>query len=183
MGGVPGVARRGVRVSGAERDRVAARLREACVQDRLSLESFIGRLESVYSARTRAELEPLLDDLQAPGAVSRAVYASLARTSLWLRLARDAWSRPPAPLELPRDGCAVVGRSSLCEVVVAGEYVSRRHALLRRDASGWVLEDCGSRNGTWVNGRRVTSAARVRPGDIVTLADARYVLRRPRLHD
>jgi hypothetical protein len=179
MGGAVSEARRSDRASEADRERVAAQLREACVEDRLSLESFVGRLENVFAARTRAELEPLLADLHTPGSLSRAVYASLSRTSLWLRQAREAWARPAIPLVLPQGGHAVVGRSRLCDVVLANEYVSRRHALLHRAESGWLLEDCGSRNGTWVNGRRVTSTAAVRPGDIVTLADARYVLTRP----
>ncbi len=47
----------------------------------------------------------------------------------------------------------VIGRMSNCDVVLADPNVSRRHAQLTRDDSGWVLEDLGSTNGTLVNGK------------------------------
>jgi DNA-binding NtrC family response regulator len=49
-----------------------------------------------------------------------------------------------------------------------GRAVSARHASLRRDADGWLLDDLGSTNGSYVNGARVTSA-RLRPGDVLEI--------------
>ena len=57
--------------------------------------------------------------------------------------------------------------------------VSRRHAFLGRGDDRWWLEDCSSRNGTYVNGRRVTGVTEVRPGDEVALGDVRFVLVAP----
>lgn len=59
--------------------------------------------------------------------------------------------------ELVADGSApvVVGRGGDADVVVADLRVSRRHALLRPEPDGWVLEDAGSTNGTWLDGARV----------------------------
>jgi len=63
----------------------------------------------------------------------------------------------------------VMGRSRECECVIDDPNVSRRHAELRRSASGdWELIDLGSTNGIKVNGRRVSSA-RLKPGDELTL--------------
>lgn len=45
--------------------------------------------------------------------------------------------------------------------------VSARHAVIDVDAEGWHLRDEGSRNGTFVNGQRVSSA-RLNDGDHVT---------------
>jgi pSer/pThr/pTyr-binding forkhead associated (FHA) protein len=42
--------------------------------------------------------------------------------------------------------------------------VSARHATLVLDANGWLVRDSGSRNGTWVNGRRVVET-RLSDGD------------------
>jgi hypothetical protein len=52
---------------------------------------------------------------------------------------------------------AVIGRDGQAEIRVAGEGVSRRHARLRCGPKGWVLEDLGSTNGTWLGDDRVTS--------------------------
>jgi DNA-binding NtrC family response regulator len=44
--------------------------------------------------------------------------------------------------------------------------LSRLHARLRRGPGGWIVEDAGSRNGTYVNGERVAQAL-VGPADLV----------------
>jgi hypothetical protein len=55
-----------LRVSDADRDRVAERLREAAGEGRLSADELEERLESALGARTEAELRPLIADLPAP---------------------------------------------------------------------------------------------------------------------
>lgn len=52
-----------LRISDAERAAAATRLRDACAEGRLTHEELADRLELVLSARTEADLEPLLRDL------------------------------------------------------------------------------------------------------------------------
>jgi hypothetical protein len=59
------------------------------------------------------------------------------------------------------------GRGLENDVVLDSLTVSREHARLDR-ADGLVIEDLGSRNGTFVNGQRV-QRARVGPGDRIRL--------------
>lgn len=65
-----------------------------------------------------------------------------------------------------RDG-GTIGRNPDCDVVVEDGLVSRRHATLRVRAGRWCIEDNGSRNGTWVNERRVTGPVELEQGDRV----------------
>ena len=64
----------------------------------------------------------------------------------------------------------VIGRSLSSEVAINDRFLSRHHARLRRTGEGWVIEDLGSRNGTFVNGARVDSPTILRPGDIITMS-------------
>jgi transcriptional regulator with PAS, ATPase and Fis domain len=62
-------------------------------------------------------------------------------------------------LELPRGRTddAVLGRDDDCNVVLSGDDVSRRHAVVRGQGPLNLLLDLDSRNGTFVNGRREQS--------------------------
>src|SRR5688572_3895586 len=51
----------------------------------------------------------------------------------------------------------VLGRDDDCPVSLPGADVSRRHAVIRKEGRAIVLCDLESRNGTHVNGRRVTA--------------------------
>jgi hypothetical protein len=52
-----------LRVGDAEREAVAAELREHYAQGRLSMEDFTQRLDAAYAARTRGDLDKLISDL------------------------------------------------------------------------------------------------------------------------
>ncbi|MCC6876764.1 MAG: FHA domain-containing protein [Sandaracinaceae bacterium] len=65
----------------------------------------------------------------------------------------------------------VVGRSGDCDVVLADPSVSGRHAKLAWRGDRILLEDLGSANGTFVDGKRV-DAVEVRPGTDVVLGSA-----------
>lgn len=66
------------------------------------------------------------------------------------------------PLEIGRD----------CDgIMISDPKVSRAHALLEPHADGLIVEDLSSRNGTWVNGVRITSRAKVTAQDSLTVGD------------
>ncbi len=67
----------------------------------------------------------------------------------------------------------VIGRSEEhCDIVIRQRQVSRLHARLKVTEQGVLLEDLGSKNGTYVNGARITQARLLRDGDIITIAYA-----------
>jgi len=53
------------------------------------------------------------------------------------------------------DGPFTIGRLPNCSLILGDENVSRSHATIQKSASGWVLTDVGSTNGTTVNGSKV----------------------------
>ena len=76
-----------------------------------------------------------------------------------------------APFEVAVDrDQMVIGRSMSSDVAINDRFLSRHHARLRREGEDWLIEDLGSRNGTFVNGARVDVATAVHPGDIITMS-------------
>lgn len=66
-----------------------------------------------------------------------------------------------------------IGRSSQNELVLGDSNASRRHAEIRRiSGRKYRLIDLGSANGTWVNGRRVTSPRDLAGGDRIAIGDS-----------
>jgi Nif-specific regulatory protein len=60
------------------------------------------------------------------------------------------------PLDVNRK--TLIGRGSDCHITLPDPICSRVHATLTREADGWVLRDCDSRNGTSVNGQKIDEA-------------------------
>jgi hypothetical protein len=66
-----------------------------------------------------------------------------------------------------------IGRSPECGVFLDDVTVSRKHAVLRKRGDGrWEIEDQGSLNGTFVNRKRVESAA-LEDGDEIQIGKYR----------
>jgi adenylate cyclase len=65
-----------------------------------------------------------------------------------------------------------IGRSSKSNLVVKSNQISRLHAELRALSGGlYCVIDCGSRNGTFVNGERVTGSRVLRDGDEIGVGE------------
>lgn len=67
-----------------------------------------------------------------------------------------------------RDDRTVVGRDTNCDVIIGDPSVSRHHAEVLHNDSGWLIRDTGSTNGMIVNGI-ATTQSRIYDGDIIDL--------------
>lgn len=65
-----------------------------------------------------------------------------------------------------------LGRAADCTVPIKDRFLSRRHAEIVFDGGRWVVNDCGSVNGTLLNGSRVNGPVPLRPGDRIILGDS-----------
>jgi hypothetical protein len=54
----------------------------------------------------------------------------------------------------------LVGRAPTCDLVLPQRNVSGEHAALEWSGAGWELQDLGSRNGTFLDGKRLEPEAR-----------------------
>jgi DNA-binding winged helix-turn-helix (wHTH) protein len=76
-----------------------------------------------------------------------------------------------------RPGDNLLGRTHDATIWVDHPSVSRRHALLRVGESGATIEDCGSKNGTFLGANRVQEAVPLKDGDRILLGSALLVFR------
>ena len=59
----------------------------------------------------------------------------------------------------------IVGRDDGADVLIDNASVSRRHAEIRLGDEGWVVEDLGSSNGTYLKGQKISGAQSIGLGD------------------
>lgn len=70
---------------------------------------------------------------------------------------------------------ASIGRASDCTIPIKDRYLSRKHAEIAPVNGAWVLKDCGSANGTFLNGMRVERDRPLHTGDRIRLGDTEIV--------
>jgi hypothetical protein len=68
-----------------------------------------------------------------------------------------------------------IGRASDCTIPIKDRYLSRKHAEIVPMNGQWALRDCGSANGTFLNGTRVQADHPLHSGDRIRLGDTEIV--------
>ena len=71
-----------------------------------------------------------------------------------------------------RAGITTIGRAKENDFVISDALVSRLHAQIRLDGDRCTIRDLGSGNGTFLNGERIDRETRLRPGDVVRIAES-----------
>lgn len=88
-------------------------------------------------------------------------------------IARIVWENPKtgAVMEyLLLEGATVtIGRSSSNDICIPERHVSRRHAIIRFRDGGFLIDDLGSANGTFVNDLAVSEPYLLLGGDVIRL--------------
>lgn len=91
----------------------------------------------------------------------------MMETKLLLRKVADGRTVPLA-------GEVLVGRKPPATLLLTEGQPSRRHAMVVAGADGVTVEDLGSTNGTYVNGRRISGKVRLADGDRVRFDTEEY---------
>lgn len=72
-----------------------------------------------------------------------------------------------------------LGRATDCTVPIKDRYLSRKHAEIAWSAGNWIVRDCGSVNGTVLNGTKLAEPHVLRSGDRIGLGDTEVVFDPP----
>ncbi|GIF71546.1 FHA domain-containing protein [Asanoa siamensis] len=87
----------------------------------------------------------------------------------------------PSMIRLDADRLSLGSADSNDLAVPADRLLSRLHAVFERYPAGWCVRDLGSRNGTFVNGRRIWQERALADGDEIRAGASRFVLRAGRV--
>jgi ABC-type multidrug transport system ATPase subunit/pSer/pThr/pTyr-binding forkhead associated (FHA) protein len=82
----------------------------------------------------------------------------------------------PAVLSLSHLDTLKIGRDPRNDLVIGHPSVSRFHARVERRQGSFVITDLGSSNGTYVNGKAITTSVTLRTGDTIHIGCDRLVL-------
>jgi serine phosphatase RsbU (regulator of sigma subunit) len=80
----------------------------------------------------------------------------------------------PQQVALPAEPITL-GRASDCTIPIKDRFLSRRHAEILPDRGAWWVRDCGSVNGTLLNGVKLVEPVALRAGDRIALGDSEVV--------
>ena len=107
--------------------------------------------------------------ISAPTPVSAKDTIRFGKTTLSIAEITSNPNRTRVSPKTPGVERKTIGKSEQSQIRYTQDDVSRNHAIIYKTADGRiVIEDCGSTNGTYVNGMRVTSRE-LQPGDRVTV--------------
>lgn len=80
----------------------------------------------------------------------------------------------PQQVAIPGDSITL-GRASDCTIPIKDRFLSRRHAEIVFERGAWYVRDCGSVNGTLLNGVKIAEPVPLRAGDRIALGDSEVV--------
>ena len=80
---------------------------------------------------------------------------------------------------LPIDGKKeiLIGRATSSDLIIGDEFASSMHAKLVLVGEDWVLQDLNSTNGTFLDGKKVTTPATIRAGMNIRIGTTNFELR------
>jgi pSer/pThr/pTyr-binding forkhead associated (FHA) protein len=87
---------------------------------------------------------------------------------------------PAAGRSFDLDTITTLGRDVNNAIVIDDPFASSEHAVLTYRGRGWYVEDLGSTNGTYVNGRRIAAVSPLGYGEEIAIGQVRLRLERAR---
>ncbi len=146
-------------------------------------EIMVGSTRLIYRDKGGATDRPVAEPAAGPAALPAAPVAP-SPSPPPAPAAPGGWPASPAPagaLWLAagqtgqryalRAGVTTIGRAPDNDIVLPAATISGYHAEIRYENGQYVLHDKNSRNGTYVNGRRIVGPNLIKPGWRITIGD------------
>lgn len=80
--------------------------------------------------------------------------------------------------KFPLNQVNTIGRAMTNDIPLNDSFLSGEHALLEWDGNTWIVEDLGSTNGSWLNGRELDQPIPLTYGDVIQVGHVELKLSR-----
>ncbi len=114
-----------------------------------------------------------------PGDILRIDYEDLSKPDprgVWMLVTSNAIQGEWSVLSLADREETAIGRNSVfCDIVLPRSYISSKHALVTRLNGNYYVSDCGSMDGTWLNGKQIKNATLLREKDCFSICDFHFI--------
>jgi hypothetical protein len=107
-----------------------------------------------------------------PGRRDTAAVAARADAQPRLEVVAAMGHEPGAAFDVSRG--AMLGRGDGADIPVEDRFASAAHARVFPRGDFMYIEDMGSTNGTYLNGRQVQAAERLNVSDVIRIGDSEY---------
>lgn len=145
----------------------------------IELNSLLPRHAKLSPALGGISIEPLEDarvtlnghPVRQPALLHDGDWLTLAETTFQVQLSGGSATDGSAPQAPPSSAISLLfGRHPDCDVFIDSPLVSREHARLTVDPAGSRLEDLGSTNGTFINGKCLKGSQTLAVNDHIEIA-------------
>lgn len=166
-------------------------VRERLLRTDADFVSLLNLYEQMLSGETIADndQDDLINQVRLSGIVKEQGNTLTVRNRIYERVFNNEWIltvRPLAEIEMPSGeriqlkGSISLGRTDSNEIVLADAKISRKHAYIRVEGKNeFYLMDQGSRNGTYLNGTRITKTVLLHDMDRIQIGSFELTFHQP----
>ncbi len=79
---------------------------------------------------------------------------------------------------IPQGGRLIIGRDSIHDIPISDPEISRNHAMITSEGSSVFVQDLGTRQGTYLNGRFLTERSKLKSGDVIQCAKTKITFQK-----
>lgn len=144
-------------------------------KDTISIEDFVQNQISIKWKESGLMVnvqKPFMKDLETLPLDTIVVLSEEDQVALF---ATSLVSKPKVALTLPYSCKISVGRADDNDIVIKLPYVSNHHMIIKNESGHVRIEDCGSTNGIYLNGKNI-DVAHIKSGDTISILSVKIHL-------
>lgn len=111
------------------------------------------------------------------------IYGVLAAEKIFIIISKLKSNETFFDLKKVGSDCSIfIGRSKENQIMLINDSISHKHCSVYMRDSNYFVEDLGSTNGTYLNGKRITEPTKINIDDVINVASYNLILKDEKLY-